>query len=116
MLKLATWLIMRSNIKDCQLSNVDLYIVISPRFIKYPVKDPSVELAKEISDKYNVPFYNYSSDTLFLKHHEYFADRVHLNDNGAKVFSNMIIDKILQNEQMNSISKKYSWSADSVKK
>ena len=106
----------KSFIKDCKLSNVDLYIVISPRFIKYPVKDPSVELAKEISGRYNVPFYNYSRDTLFLKHNEYFADRVHLNDNGAKVFSNMIIDRILQNEQKNSVSKKNSWPADSDKK
>lgn len=106
----------KSFIKDCQLSNVDLYIIISPRFIKYPAKDPSVELAKKISDKYNVPFYDYSSDSLFLKHHEYFADRVHLNDNGAKVFSNIIVDKILQNEQKSSILKKLTWSADSVKK
>ncbi|HET7115495.1 MAG TPA: hypothetical protein VFI29_03350, partial [Hanamia sp.] len=106
----------KSFIKDCIDSNVNLYIVASPRFIKNVEKDPSVKIATEITDEYNIPFYNYSSDTLFLKHHEYFYDRVHLNDRGARVFSNKVIDKILQNEELNSISKKYDWSAEKIKK
>jgi hypothetical protein len=34
-----------------------------------------------------------------LKHPKLFADQIHLNDLGAKVYSNMVIDDIKENEQ-----------------
>lgn len=91
--------VLKAFIKDCQSSNVKLYIFISPRFIKYYSKDPSVEITHSIANKFQVPFYDYTKDTLFLEHPKFFADQIHLNNLGAKVYSNIVIDDIKQNEQ-----------------
>ncbi len=91
--------ILKSFIEECKNDNIQLYIIISPRFIKYFGNDLSVELVQKISDKSSIPFYDYSRDTLFWKHREYFADRVHLNNVGAVIFSNKVIDTILQSKE-----------------
>ncbi|MEO6136078.1 MAG: hypothetical protein ABIP35_13060 [Ginsengibacter sp.] len=85
----------RSFITECIKSDVNLFIVVSPRFIKYTTEDISIALAHEISDEFNIPFYDFSNDPYFLNHPELFADISHLNQNGAKIYSNKVIDKIL---------------------
>ena len=91
--------ILKSFVQECENNNIKLYICISPRFIKYTEKDLSVEIVHKIADEYNVPFYNFSNDTLFWNHPGYFADQVHLNSKGAEVFSNKVIDKIMHNQE-----------------
>jgi hypothetical protein len=91
--------ILKSFIQECNKAGIQLYIIISPRFIKYFGNDLSVELVHKIADKYNIPFYDYSKDTLFWKNREYFADRVHLNNTGAVIFSNKVIDTILRSKE-----------------
>jgi hypothetical protein len=44
-----------------------------------------------------VPFFDLSNDSLFLHSPELFADISHLNDEGAKVFSGILTDKIHSN-------------------
>ena len=91
--------ILKSFVRECENNNIKLYICISPRFIKYTEKDLSVEIVHRIADEYNVPFYNFSNDTLFWNHPDFFADQSHLNGKGAEVFSNKVIDKILHNQE-----------------
>lgn len=91
--------ILKSFVQECENNNIKLYICISPRFIKYTEKDLSVEIVHKIANEYNVPFYNFSNDTLFWNHPDLFADQVHLNGEGAEVFSNKVLDKILQNKE-----------------
>src|SRR6185312_3157308 len=90
---------LKAFIKNCQSSRVKLYIFISPRFIKYFSKDPSIEITHSIANEFHVPFHDYTKDTFFLEHPKLFADQIHLNDTGAKVFSNIVIDDIKENEQ-----------------
>ncbi|MEO6707752.1 MAG: hypothetical protein ABIN04_18095 [Ginsengibacter sp.] len=87
-----------SFIRDCVNSHVKLYIVISPRFTKYMSRDSSVIIANKIANEFKIPFYNFSYDPDFLTHPELFADEGHLNDSGAKIYSNKVIDKIIQNK------------------
>jgi hypothetical protein len=101
--------IFKSFVMECIAQHIRLYIVISPRFIKYS-EDPSIQTVRDIAQKYNQPFYNFSKDTLFWKHPEYFADKVHLNDKGAQIFSNKVIDRILKDESLSGIDNKYSIS------
>jgi hypothetical protein len=82
-------------IRDCHTSNVKLYIIISPRFLKYEFADCSISIARGIAKKFNIHFFNFSNDPDFLNHPELFADKSHLNDSGAKIYSNKVIDKIL---------------------
>jgi hypothetical protein len=88
--------IFKSFITDCIKSNAKLYIFISPVFEKYTYKDSSIEVAQKIASEFKIPFYNFSSDTSFLNHNELFADILHLNNKGAKIYSNKVADKIIQ--------------------
>lgn len=83
-----------SFIKDCINSNLKLYIVCSPYLVKSNHLTYSVKLGQEIAAKNNVLFFDYSEDSIFNYNSKLFADILHLNDEGAKVFSNMLIDSI----------------------
>lgn len=91
--------ILKSFIELCKNHDIQAYIVISPRFIKYSGKDVSIDLVKKIVHESNIPFYDYSKDPVFWEHGEYFADKVHLNNTGATIFSNKVIDTILQSRE-----------------
>jgi hypothetical protein len=86
--------IYKSFITDCINNNVSLFVVISPYLIVASEPTRSIVTGKEIAKKYNIPFIDMSGDTLFLKSPKLFADIHHLNDTGARVFSNLLIDKI----------------------
>ena len=48
------------------------------------------ELFKKFSKKYDIPFYDYSTDTLCF-HKKYFYNALHLNKTGAEIFTNKLI-------------------------
>ncbi|HEY5370795.1 MAG TPA: hypothetical protein VIJ75_17555 [Hanamia sp.] len=106
--------IFKDFIRECTAPGVKLYIVISPSLIEYKYENPSVNLAKDIANDFNVPFYNFSK--LFMNYPKLFADNLHLNDSGAQVFSNKVIDTILKNDSNVIINNKYSNSAITGKK
>ena len=81
-------------IKDCINAKVKLYIICSPYYLKSNHAEYSVTLGQEIAKKYNVRFFDYSRDSMFINNSKVFADVGHLNDEGAKVFSNMLIDNL----------------------
>ncbi|OFX78034.1 MAG: hypothetical protein A2X12_07550 [Bacteroidetes bacterium GWE2_29_8] len=83
-----------SFIQDCKNSNVKLYIVCSPYFTSYNHSDYSLIIAKEIAKRNNIQFFDYSNDSTFLNKPQLFADISHLNEEGSKLFSNMLIDSI----------------------
>lgn len=88
--------IFESFVKDCTKSGVKLYIVASPNYYVMDYVDKSNLIAMQIARKHNVRFYNYSNDSLFLANPSYFADNMHLNNKGAIVFSNMLLDEIIK--------------------
>ncbi len=90
--------IFQSFIRNCISSDIKLFIFLSPQFIKFKFEDSSVVIAREIAKKSNIPFYDFSNDSLFLNDEELFFDRGHLNDRGAKIYSNKVIDKIIQDQ------------------
>lgn len=77
---------------DCQKNNVKLVFVQSPRFRKVNQKE-RVAIINELVNRSGAVFWNYVSDTLFLKP-EYFVDEAHLNDFGAQKFSQAIAGRI----------------------
>jgi hypothetical protein len=83
-----------SFIQDCIHSKIQLYIVCSPYFIKYGHTDYSLAIGQEIAKKNNLMFFDYSQDSLFMNNSELFSDASHLNDNGARIFSGMLVDTI----------------------
>ena len=83
-----------SFIQDCRQANVKLYVVVSPDFMKLTQVEKSNHLAREITTKNRIDFIDYSCDTVFLNNAKYFADPTHLNENGATLFTNLLIDKL----------------------
>lgn len=98
--------VFESFIRDCTKSRVKLYIICSPYFIRFIKNDNSIILGESIAKKYGVAFYDFSNDTTLTNKPKLFADRDHLNDVGAKVFCNILLDSITNERQKTSISKK----------
>lgn len=95
--------IFKDFVQDCVNADVKLYIIWSPVLIKYLHPDPSVLIASEFAEKNHVPIFSYLNDTLFFQS-DLFADLNHLNDRGAQIFTNEVIDSIIKTE---SIDKDY---------
>ena len=66
---------------------------MGPIYIQKFAETNDMKEIKSILAKYDVPFWDYSSDTTYLKR-EYFYDNPHLNDKGAKLFSTEIASRI----------------------
>ena|ERR1017187_317736 len=90
----------KSIIKDCINSKIKIYIFLSPKFIRFENRDQSIMIAQNIAKKYDIPFFNYSNDSLFLYGKDLFFNPGHLNVEGAKIYTDMVIDKIIQNEKL----------------
>jgi hypothetical protein len=94
-----------SFIKDCINAGTRLYIVCSPYYFKTTQTDISFALARDIAEKNKIPFFNFFKDSAFTSNHTLFSDMVHLNDDGARVFSNKVIDRIMQATDNDEIKK-----------
>ena len=83
-------------IDDCYANNIELTICYSPY---YGQDTPaSISFIQEFAEKKGVTFLNYGNDIRFQKQ-EFFQDASHLNDTGAKVYSNEIASKLkIENE------------------
>ena len=95
----------KSFIIDCKNAGVMLYIVCSPYFEIATQKDESLEIGKEIANKNGILFFDFSNDSIFMNNQNLFADIVHLNDSGAILFSNILINKIRKTPKTKSIFK-----------
>jgi len=88
-----------SFLKECTLASVPVYVVTSPYFERSELMDTSMQLGKNIAGKYDVPFFDFSQDENLISHPDFFADHLHLNDKGARIFSNLVIDRILNDKK-----------------
>lgn len=78
----------------CQQKKVRLVIIVSPRFSKFVVRNPSIESLSDIVSKYDVEVWDYEQDEYFLSRGDLFRDELHLNHNGAVEYTKMIASKI----------------------
>lgn len=83
---------------------VDLFITIveaakKRRIRLYVVNSPVLNAScdpftKDICDKYDVPFFDYSNNAVFIQNNEYWYDTVHLNSKGASLFTELLMNQI----------------------
>lgn len=73
---------------------IKLLVFNSPEYYEYNKPIDWERRIEAICKEYNVPFYNHAHDSLFLKHREYFNEPFHLNDVGAKVYSEIVVKDI----------------------
>jgi len=80
----------------CQMKadSVKIWVVASPIYVKTPLALETYNLAKGINESLNIPLWNYLEDTSFQNHRSLFADPMHLNDSGVKVFTQLVCDRL----------------------
>ena len=90
---------LNSFIDECHQRNIKLYFVCSPYYMKTIGTDYSLAVTQKVAAEKNVPFFDYSKDTMYFNNPQYFDDTVHLNMNGSKIFSSAIAAKIKKDIQ-----------------
>lgn len=80
---------------------IKLFIVISPVYGGYLEENISLNTINKTLKKYNVEFWDYSKHSEFVNNSELFADRLHLNSDGAKLFSEIVADRINKYNDVN---------------
>ena len=81
---------MQKLIDLCRLHDIQVIFAVSPRYALNEIDGPMTqkyEAVSELCEKNNVPFLYYELDTLFLKDNSLFRDMGHLNEKGAKLFT-----------------------------
>lgn len=82
-------------IKNCLEKKIRLFVIVSPIYRKNQIRSRTVNLAESICENSNVPLIDLSVLPKALEKNEYFQDISHLNDKGARIFSRIVIEKIL---------------------
>jgi hypothetical protein len=74
-------------VKRCKSEKIQIVFTVSPR---YAIVDSSYySVLKDFAREENIPFLDYHTPGVFLDHPEYFRDRAHLNDKGARLYSTL---------------------------
>jgi len=84
-------------LSECDSSNIKLILVFPPVYKEGQIFvsnwDEVIDIFKQYSNKYDVPLFDYSNDTLSFQK-EYFYNSGHLNRNGAELFTRKLIKDI----------------------
>lgn len=76
----------------CQENGVPLILASSP---KYGQKNSgALQPVKDIAEKYDIRFLDYYAEPSFMAHKEWFKEPMHLNSEGARIFSKKIAQDI----------------------
>ena len=75
-----------------EMGSTQLVLTVSPSF--YGVNDTVYTPIKEICQKYDIPFFDYSNSPKYLRKEQYFFDSYHLNSEGADVFTCELVEDI----------------------
>lgn len=78
-----------------------VFVIVSPSLRKEDRNTASLQIAANICQEKGIPFMLYNQSDFFNSHPEYFKDATHLNDQGAKIYSQMVssdMQKILSSK------------------
>lgn len=76
--------------------DIDVFVVTSPSFHSPgSFFSSSTEKISEICTQCGFSYWNYTSESEFLEHPEWFNDGAHLNEVGADVFTKIVVDRII---------------------
>jgi len=78
----------------CKDKNIELIGVTSPTYSKFDVQNRIIDEMELIFNKNNFQFIDYSNYLEFYQRPEYFKDQLHMNNQGAEIFSRHFSQKI----------------------
>lgn len=70
-------------------NNIPFYIAIAPVYLNYQKEESWQSFIKKVSKENNIPILDYTGDSLFIQHPEWYYNPMHLNDRGTTVFSSV---------------------------
>lgn len=82
---------MEKFISLCKTNGIELLLCYSPYY--HNKLSSGIRNIQEMADNYNVPFYEFATDEEF-DNPELFNDAMHLNDEGARIYTEKLIHKI----------------------
>ena len=86
-----------ATLNRCKEQHVDLTLFVSPSFVvNNGTYREAVKLMKEIANANGYTLYDFSSDNCFLSDSTLFKDCSHLNANGAKIYTDKVIEEIIE--------------------
>lgn len=94
----------RSFLEDCVGAGIDVYVFCSPVFVDYANDDISVLMGRRIADELGVSFTDLTSEPELTSDPGLYWDVYHLNDRGAKKYSDMVAGIISGSENSNNIN------------
>ena len=87
-------------LNECKTEKVKIIFVYIPEYIERRTfiknRDEIFSVFAMFSKKYNIPFYDYSNDTISF-HKKYFYNASHLNKTGAELFTSKLAQKLKSN-------------------
>ncbi len=84
-------------VSTCRQKNIDLVFVYSPTW--RIIEDSFCNnILSDFCTEYGIRYLNMSNLPVFVSNQGYFSDIYHLNDQGARVFSKLVVDQISQNK------------------
>ena len=93
----ATVLLFERYLQECKTNGIKIILVYTPEYIEgqkfVKNRDEVIQIFTTFSRKYDVPFYDFSKDSMSFQT-KYFFNSMHLNKTGAELFTNKLIKKI----------------------
>lgn len=91
-------------LNECKSKNIKIVFVVAPQYIAgqkfISNRSEIMGIYSGFSEKYNIPFFDYSNDSLSFKK-EYFFNATHLNKTGAELFTGKLITQLKGSEVLN---------------
>src|SRR5690606_34422454 len=91
-------------LKDAKAADQKVYVFVSPSYRQYLEEPQTIRIARDICRELNVPFISFHQDSLFLRNANYFDDPTHLNEAGAEIYSDKVLNIIKKEKILNSSS------------
>lgn len=85
---------LRNTICRVKDKGIQLVIVDSPKYVKQSCENNSKTTMISICKEYNVPIIDNTQLTDIVAHPEFFYDRSHLNENGAKAYTKIFLEQL----------------------
>ena len=81
----------------CREKGTQVILVTSPRFVEDGIRQTEqYQTLCEMADRLDIPYFNYHEDPVFFNDPSLFRDVDHLNERGAKLFTERLIHDIRQ--------------------
>ncbi len=93
-----------SFVNMCKEHGIRLYVFVSPSYGIYDTSNPTLEIAAQLAQKNDFVFHSYLNYSIF-NNPNLFKDTRHLNIEGARLFTDLVIEDLKKSDTNNLVQK-----------